>query len=408
MSPAPSLPTNRRKVVALAAILGVTQTVGYGTLYYAFGVLAPLMSKDTGLSLAGVFGLFSLALAASGLIAPRAGRIMDRQSPAMVMTLGSALCAASLALWAVLPGQASFAIFTVIVELCSILVLYEAAFVTAARLVPLGDARSTITGITFVAGFASTVFWPLTQWLATFLTWREVYLVYAIMQIAICLPLHALVWRSFPLEAEVARPAGTPAAANGAIADPAARRRVFALLIVGFSAQSFVIAAVHLHLIGLLGGLGMAASAAFVGAMLGPSQVAARMIEFAGSTRFSATPALVFCAVSLPVALLILLAGAPALAAALVFALMFGAGQGLSYVVRGTLPLQVFGRDGYGEITGWFNSARLYVAAFAPFATAVLFENAGVAVAVGCLAAMAAIAGVALVMVARSVSARPA
>ncbi|HSO48349.1 MAG TPA: MFS transporter, partial [Rhizobiaceae bacterium] len=167
------------RVFVVAAALGVTQTIGYGTLYYAFGVLAPKMAADTGLSLTAVYGLFSIALLAGGLVAPFAGRLFDRHEPAKVMAAGSLVCAAALVLWALAPGSAAFAVLLVAVEVASVLALYEAAFVVAAHLAPLGQARRTITGITFLAGFASTIFWPLTQYLATQMDWRGVYLVYA-------------------------------------------------------------------------------------------------------------------------------------------------------------------------------------------------------------------------------------
>lgn len=383
----------------VAFLLGITQTVGYGTLYYAFGVLAPAMAADTGYSLTSVYGFFSIGLAASGFFAPRIGRLLDRHSPARLMTAGSALCAAMLVAWALVPGRTAFAAFTILVELSSILVLYEAAFVAVAKTTPAAQARRTITGITLVAGFASTIFWPLTHWLSGFLDWREVCLVYAAMQIAICLPLHALLWRAFPAVNESATDeAKLETIELGEVRDEGLRRRIFLLLIVGFAAQSFVIAAVHLHLIGLLGGLGLAGSAALIGALLGPSQVLARIAEFAGSSRFSTRPALLFSSLALPVSLLILFIGAPALAPAVTFAVIFGAGQGLSYVLRGIMPLQIFGRNGYGQLTGWLNSARLYVASAAPFATAILFENAGVYPALAFIIALGAISGTVLVL----------
>ncbi len=386
-----------RRLLLLAAMLGITQTIGYGTMYYSFGVLAPDMARSTGFSLTSIFGLFSLSLAASGFAAPRLGRLLDRQSPALVMTFGTGLCSLMLVLWALIPGKAAFAILVILVELSSILVLYEAAFVAAARLVQISDARRTITGITFVAGFASTVFWPLTQWLGSFLDWREVYLVYAALQLAVCLPLHVAVWRYFPLVKAVSGTESIASEELGSVREPKRRRQIFILLMVGFAAQSFVIAAIHLHLIGILGGLGLAGSAAFIGALLGPSQVAARVAEFAGSGRFSIRPALIFCAVSLPISLGVLLVGAPAIYPAMAFAVIFGAGQGLSYVIRGILPLQIFGRKGYGELTGWFNSARLYVASGAPFATAYLFEHGGVSATLWFLIFLALVAGLFMV-----------
>ena len=161
----------------VSILLGITTLISYGTLYYAFGVLAPGMSADTGLSLSFIYALFSAGLAVSALIAPRAGRLMDEANPGAVMAAGSLAAAVILAVWALVPGAVAFGVMLVAARLVSVLVLYEAAFVAAARL-RSQSARRTITGITLVAGFASTVFWPLTQWLVTLWDWRAVTLVF--------------------------------------------------------------------------------------------------------------------------------------------------------------------------------------------------------------------------------------
>ena len=158
---APADAGSRRTSATVAIVLGVTQTIGYGSLYYAFGVLAAEMAADTGYSLTTVFGLFSLSLLTGGVAAPYAGRLLDRHHPGLAMAGGSLAAALVLALWAAVPGKAAFAVLSVAVGVVSVLVLYEAAFVAAARLCP-ANARRTITGITLIAGFASTIFWPLT------------------------------------------------------------------------------------------------------------------------------------------------------------------------------------------------------------------------------------------------------
>jgi len=380
----------------LASVLfGVTQTIGYGTLYYAFGVLAPAMAADTGYSLAAVYGLFSVAMAIGGVLAPRFGRLFDDHPPALVMAIGSALSALSLAAWALLPGKIPFAVLLVVVEVVSILVLYEAAFASIAHVVPKEMARRTITGITFIAGFASTIFWPATQWLLAATDWQTVYLAYAILHLAICLPLHLLLWRLFPRLPSEPEVAGE-ASALPAVTRADRKRRLFPLLLVGFAANAFVISAVHLHLIGLLGGLGLASSAALIGGLIGPAQVAARVMEFSLARRTSIHMASFVAAWTLPAALAILAGGAPALAFAAVFAIVFGAGQGLSYIVRGVLPLELFGREGYGALSGRIGSVRLFVSAAAPFVTAILFERGGATIALVAILVIAIVSAVAL------------
>lgn len=402
-SPAPSVGESWRRRTRVSILLGITTLVSYGTLYYAFGVLAPDMARDTGLSLSFIFALFSGGLAVSALIAPRAGRLMDEANPGTVMAGGSIAAAAALAGWALLPGAFAFAVMLVAVRLVSVLVLYEAAFVTAARLRPLA-ARRTITGITLVAGFASTVFWPLTQWLVTLWDWRTVTLVFAALHLVVCVPLHVAVGRIMPEERGAGSRSETPRLEQGSLPAGKGRRTVFVLLVAGLAANGFIIAGIHLHLIPLLGALGLGASAVLIGALIGPAQVAGRMTEFALGHRVPAMAVTLLSVAALPVALGVLMAGAPWLAAAVVFAVLFGIGQGLVYITRGIVMLQLFGLAGFGALTGKMNAALLYVSAVAPFVTALVFENLGVGAAIalligtgiisiGCLLAVASITG---------------
>lgn len=378
-----------------SVILGVTTTVGYGTLYYAFGILAPPMSEDTGLSLSMIFALFSAGLAASALVAPRAGRLMDEVNPGKVLAAGSAASAVILTAWALLPGALAFAAMLVATRMVSVLVLYEAAFVAAARLQPL-DARRAITGITLIAGFASTIFWPLTQWLVDHWDWRVTTLVFAALHLGICAPLHLLLARRAPAPVQSVQSAEPAEAtvATGALPQGRVRRTVFVLLVAGLAANGFIIAAVHLHLIPMLGALGLGASALAIGAVIGPSQVAGRMTEFFFGQRVPAMRITMMCFIALPAALIILLVGAPWLAAGFAFAVLFGVGQGLVYITRGVLLLQLFGLSGYGALTGKANAVLLHIAAVAPFVTAAIFENLGVR------AALAMLIGVGLVSIA--------
>lgn len=393
----------------VSALLGITTTIGYGTLYYAFGVLAADMAADTGFSLTEVYGLFSATLAVAGLAAPSAGRLMDRINPALAMAGGSAASAAALALWALVPGQAAFALFLCAVQVVSVMALYEAAFVVAAHAAAPGRARRVITGITFIAGFASTIFWPLTHRMAGFMGWREIYLAYAGLHLVVCLPLHLVLARRISAsgahgqQKAATDPVGA-AKPSGKI-NPASRK-LFGFLLVAFSMNSFVISAVHLHLISLLGGLGLGASAALIGAWIGPFQVAARLVEFASASRTSIHVPAILSALALPTGLAVLALGAPALVPAFAFAAIFGAGQGLSFIVRGVLPLEVFGTQGYGKLTGRLNSARLFISAFAPFAMAAVIEHAGLKAGIAMLIGAGLASAASLVVVARQAAGR--
>ncbi|TIX96790.1 MAG: MFS transporter, partial [Mesorhizobium sp.] len=180
-----------RKIPAAALwALGLTQIIGYGTLYYSFSILVPSIALEFAWPEQWVFGALSASLLVGGLFAPTAGRWADRFGAGRVMTFGSLAAAAALVACALAPGRVSFVLALVAMELASAFVLYSAAFVA---IVQIGGARAqrSITHLTLIAGFASTLFWPLTAALHEHLTWREVYLVFAGINVAICLPIHA-------------------------------------------------------------------------------------------------------------------------------------------------------------------------------------------------------------------------
>ena len=197
-----------RKVPASAIwALGLTQIIGYGTLYYSFSILAPAMAKDFGLSQDWVFAALSASLFAGSLFAPMAGRWADQFGAAPLMAIGSVAAALALALCAAAPSLTTFFLALLAMELSSSFVLYSAAFVLIVQLGAPQPQRS-ITHLTLIAGFASTLFWPLTSALHDYLTWREVYLVFAALNLGVCLPIHAWLMRLSARNEEVPRQVG--------------------------------------------------------------------------------------------------------------------------------------------------------------------------------------------------------
>ncbi len=375
--------SNWRTMIEVVVVLGTTTTVSYGTLYYAFGVVAQEMAADTGFSLTAIYGIFSFGLFLSGVFASRAGKLFDNYDPATVMAAGSALAALFLVLWTQIEGQWAYAINLIILQTITMLVLYEAAFVAAAYYVP-SAARRTITGITLIAGFASTIFWPLTDWLLTNWNWREIYLFFALLHVVFCLLPHLWLanFRTAKRQKLPDQDADNAESIQPRLTDPQSRKLAFVLLAIGFTAMNFAIISLHLHMIGILGSIGLATSAALIGALIGPSQVAGRVVEFAMSDKLPIYGVTLFSAALLPAALLLLITAAPLVTAAVIFAVMFGVGQGLAYIARGVLALELFGSSGFGHLTGRFNAFRLYVSAGAPFVVAAIFEKGGVEAAV--------------------------
>ena len=242
--------------------LGVTQMTGYGTLYYSFSVLAA--GDSPGLRLDGELGLWGALGGAARRGLPGAGRRqhgrpLRRRPPAgarFACRGGAALVATSLA-----PNGAAFVAGLIAVELTSAFVFYGMAF---AALVQLGGrgAQRSITHITLIAGFGSTLFWPLTDLLHQYLSWREVYQVFAAVNLLLCLPLHALIARlgSGSRYASAAAPVAPPPPEP----PTGVRGAVFGLMIIGFLIEGFVLSAILVHMVPMLDALSLSATAIFV------------------------------------------------------------------------------------------------------------------------------------------------
>lgn len=405
-----SLSSTQSRLTILVWALGTTQVIGYGTLYYAFGILAAPMAHDLDWPQEWVFGVFSAALLLGGLAAPLAGRQMDRLGAGRVMVVGSLLSALALACAAMAPGRVGFVFSIVAIELAATLVLYDAAFAALAQAAG-SAAKQRITQLTLIGGFASTAFWPLTALLLEHLTWREIFLAFALLHLGICAPLHLLLARSLDWrKASAQAPAGgsAPATHHAGSLSPAARPRAFLWLAAGFSCGGFVLSAVLMHVVPMLATLGLGAAAALVGSLFGPAQVVARLVNMLFGGRLAATWLAVLSTALLPCGLALLLVSAPALPGALAFALLFGMGSGLISIVRGTVPLMLFGTADYGARLGRLTAIRVVTTAAAPFALAVLLARLGPAWALSGLVLIGLAGVVALIALARlSASAAP-
>lgn len=375
--------------------LGVTQNIGYGTLFYSFSILAPDMAAHFGWSSQWVFGALSVALLAGGLTAPWLGVLLDRIGAARVMTIGSLVAACALAACALSPNRPAYIAALVALQVSANLVQYGAAFALLVQMRPEAASRS-ITYLTLIAGFASTIFWPITTLLHEHLSWQDIYLVFAVLNLCICLPIHA--WLSFQGARRGAR-AQTAAPSVEGLLPPARRRLGFMIMVTGFSLTSLVTSAVLVHLVPLLSGLGLGATAALVGTLFGPSQVASRLINMVLGRNLPALSLAVIAAALIPFGVLILLLSASSVPGAMVFAVIFGMGSGLLSIVTGTLPLHLFGSEGYGRLQGRIMAARLVASALAPFLLAFAMENIGIPYSLGITAALGGLSIIALLSV---------
>ncbi|MCF6121983.1 MULTISPECIES: arsenite efflux MFS transporter ArsK [Mesorhizobium] len=370
--------------------LGLTQIIGYGTLYYSFSILAPAMAGEFGLTEGWVFGALSASLFAGSLFAPTAGRWADRFGAGRIMTVGSVAAAVALALCAVAPDRVTFVLALLAMELASSFVLYSAAFVAIVQIGVPRPQRS-ITHLTLIAGFASTLFWPLTSALHAHLTWREVYLLFAALNLGLCLPIHAWLMRLSRRHATVMPQERGPAPDEaGTRLDARRGRAVFLLMLAGFATEGFVLSAILIHMVPLTAALGLGTAGLFVSTLFGPAQVASRLINMLFGGRLQQTHLAVIAASLVTAGLCALLLTTPWLPGAFVFVLLFGLGSGLTSIVGGTLPLELFGREGYGARLGWASAARQFTSAFAPFALAFMMARTSVANSLWVLVVVAA------------------
>jgi hypothetical protein len=297
------------------------------------------------------------------------------------MTIGSAAAAIILIICASAFNAATYVAGIVAIEVVSALVLYNAAFATVVQIIP-GNAQRSITHLTLIAGFASTIFWPVTVELHEYLSWRAVYLIFAALNLAVCLPVHFwITWlaRRANSVGSASKPVNADAAAGIMIAKH--RRRAFLLTATGFALQGFALAALLFHMVPLLGAVGLGASAVLVGTLFGPAQVLSRFTNMLMGRNISPLALAIVSAAFIVCGASVLIVTGDRIEGAVLFALLIGLGSGLASIVQGSLPLFLFGASGYGEMLGKLAAVRLAVSAAAPFAFAVLIEQGGAWVA---------------------------
>jgi len=388
-------PADRLRVPAL----GVAQIIAWGGSFYLPAVLAKPIVADTGWPLPWVIGAFSLALLVSGLVSPRVGDLIEARGGRPVLATGAATIAAGLVVMALSPNLVVYVAAWCLVGAGMGAGLYDAAFAALGRLHGLA-ARREITNLTLVAGFASTVSWPLAALFVSEWGWRGACLGFAALLVVVAVP---LLLAAFPREARrhVVHAAATPTGegdqqgqgrgpARSAVFSP-----LFVLTAAAFTLSSVIASVVSVHLITLMEARGVALAAAVgFGALIGPSQVAARVVESVLGARYHPLWTMLASTLCVAAGVGLLWSGMPAvLAAAFVF---YGAGMGIKSIARGTLPLALFGADGYAPLMGRMAMPILVTMAISPSVGALLIERAGADTTLAVLVALA-VADVALV-----------
>ena len=352
-------------------VLGVTQILSWGTIFYTPVLIVPLIAADHGWSIAFAMGGFSFGLLTAGLASPFVGRAIDRFGGHVVMTAGSLIGALGLALIAHADNRLAYLAVWMVLGIAMAANLYDSAFATLGRIFGAA-ARRPITALTLAGGFASTVSWPATHFLLEGLGWRGTYLVYAGLLACVSAPLHAL---ALPRERfEVPRPAATETRPQPAVLP--AHGWPFVLVAAAFAAYAFVPSGLSAHLLAIFGRSGIdAGTVVWIGALFGPAQVGARLIEFTFGRDLHPLWVARFALTTLLVAFAMLaLAGISAPIAA-AFALMFGGANGLVTIARGAVPLTLFGAAGYGRLIGRLAGPFMVMQSAAPLVMAFVVER---------------------------------
>jgi MFS family permease len=377
----------QRSPVAVVATLGAAQTLAWASSYYLPAMLADSIAAGVGVPRSWVFAAFSVALLIAAFAGPRIGRAIDRNGGRGVLALSNLVLAGGLAALAFAGGP--FVLFAAwaLLGLGMALGLYDAAFSTLTALYGQ-KARDAITGITLVAGFASTLGWPVSLLLNDAIGWRETCLAWAALHIVLGLPLNLLLPQPQP------RPRREQRAPEGSVGWKP--RREMLLLAFVFAAAWFVTGAMAAHLPRLLEAVGATPfEAVTAAALMGPAQVAARVVEFLALRGVHPLVSARIATVLHPLGAVVLAVMGPPGAA--LFAVLYGAGNGLLTIARGTVPLAIFGPQGYGERTGLLGAPARAAQAFAPLLFGLLIDRVGTwAILVStalCLAALAALFG---------------
>src|SRR5579885_330136 len=318
-----------RSRTTIVAALGSTQTLAWASSYYLPAILGAPIAAGLGLPQSVFFGIFSLSLLLSGVLGPTVGRMIDRRGGREVLAASNLVLAAGLVLLALAQGIAGLAVAWLFLSLAIAMGLYDSAF-AALTAIYGRQARGPITGITLIAGFASTIGWPASAWFAHSFGWREACLIWAAINLFVALPLNWFViprGRYEPPPAEIAARTAAGEAPRGAMP----------ILAFFFSAAWFVTGAMAAHL--------------------------PRLLQAAGADETAAIAAACLAAF-----------GAPA---ALAFAVLHGAGNGLITIAKGTLPLAIFGPEGYGLRSGVLSAPARVTQAAGPFLFGLLLDRYG-------------------------------
>ncbi|QKO23285.1 MFS transporter [Rhodoferax sp. BAB1] len=335
---------------SLIGWLSLTQLISWGSVFYLFALLLEPVERELGLSRADASLAFSLALLAEGLLAWPVGRLIDRGHERLVMTLGSLVVALGLALHTQVDSLAGYYGVWILLGVGLAGTLYPPAFAVVIRRYP-NDFRRAIIVITFLGGLASTVFMPLIAWLMSLLGWRLALWPLAALHLLVCAPIHATVLRKAPPPLKTSAHAPRAPLHRHLLSAPYLLVGLFIVLLMG------VTAALPAHMVSLLRSYGLSETWVIaVPAAVGLLQVGGRALLFFFEHHLNLHQVNRLIPCLIPTGLLILLlapwAGTLQITLVVLFVAVYGMGNGMLTIVKGTAVAEYVNREQAASLNG--------------------------------------------------------
>jgi len=386
---------SRRLMLTAIGGLGITQIIGWGTTFSSLTIFGSTIGVDLKMSREVVFGGITMMLLTSALLAPRIGRLVDAKGARSIMVVGSAVAALAMVAMAFAQGVGSYLLAWVLIGIAMPMMLSNTALVGLVQIVG-SNARRAITGLMLLSGLTGTVFLPLNALLLQSIGWRNTYLLFALLHLLICLPIHAIVLRRRDVDA-MGTARGGSGIIDGVLA-PDKRRAAFIMIAIWSCTEGLITWGLYMQIIDVLKGLGLSTAAAIgVWAMVGPSQASARFGELLFGGRYSILTTAMLSSILTTGSFLIILPFTPSVVVAGAFSICLGLGHGFFAIARNTLPLMLFGAREYGTYMGRLMLPQNMANAAAPVIFAVVIARFETSMALW-LAGGAAFAGFVAVM----------
>ncbi|WP_406051362.1 MFS transporter [Kribbella sp. NBC_00889] len=358
-----------RKLVATFAI---TQTVGYGVLYYAFSALLGPMSRDLGISTARAAGALTTAVLVTGLASIPVGRWLDARGGHGLMTTGSLVGAVAVFAWSQVETTPQLYVAFAMIGVASAMVLYEPAFAVIVAATEPAHRTKALLGVTLVAGFASSIFIPLTGHLVDAYGWRQTLVILASVLAVLTAPLHATALRRARPRSR-GRAAGQVGSARRVLKDAG-----FWALAGAFVLHSAALAVIAVHLVLYLVSLGHPpARAATLAGLLGLLSVTGRAVTTLSLRWLPMASITAAILVIQGAAICLLPLAGRHLAGAVACLVLFGLGFGVASIATPSILLDRYGAAGYATIAGTLATPVTVARAGAPLAGALLANAVG-------------------------------